>query len=109
MISSNPKFIPFPIFAAGGMAPAQSPVISSSNPTFAQYYSVVQNGGPVYTFGTSAPPYTWNVATNAVGDFLGRGTPQILLGGTELGPEWQPSPVRLLVNSGNGTFTDGSA
>jgi len=105
----NPKFISLLIVAASGIAAAQSPVISSTNPTFGQYYSVVQNGGPVYAFGTSAAPYTWNVTTSAVGDFLGRGTPQILLGGTDFAPAWQPSPVRLLVNSGNGTFYDGSA
>jgi hypothetical protein len=94
------------IVVASAMASAQ---ISSTNPTFARYYSVVQNGGPAYTFGTPAVPYVWYIVASAVGDFQGLGTPQILLGGSTFGPGWQPSPVRLLVNSGHGAFADGRA
>ncbi len=99
------------LIAASGTAFAQSPVISSTNPTFAQHYSIIQDAGPTYVFGqNNAPTNGWYIYADAVADFLGRGTPQILLGGFAVsGTTWLQAPVRLLVNTGSGTFADGAA
>jgi len=89
---------------------AQSPV--SSNKTFADYYAMKADAGPTYIYGPYDVPransYTLWIASDAVGDFLGRGAPQILLGGGtgNLVGEWAQGAVRLLVSGRDGTFTD---
>jgi hypothetical protein len=85
------------------IAAAQSPV--SSNPTFSKYYSVNPDAGPTYdSSGTNDTPanyFYWNIDSSLVGDFLGRGTLQILLGGhlTDSSGAWQRFPVKLLAAS----------
>src|ERR1035437_6491237 len=88
---------------------AQSPV--SSNKTFADYYAMKADAGPTYIYGpydVPAKSYTLWIASDAVGDFLGRGARQILLGGgtSNAVGEWVQRPVRLLVSGRDGTFTD---
>ncbi len=85
--------------------------LTSTNPAFTKYYSVIQDAGPTYSFGpNNTPVYSWYIFTDAVADFLGRGAPQILLTGfSSNNSQWVQAPVRLLVNTGNGTFTDGAS
>src|ERR1035437_1769051 len=88
---------------------AQSPV--SSNKTFTDYYAMKADAGPTYISGpydVPADSYNLWIQSDAVGDFLGRGAPQILLGGstTNLVGGWAQGAVRLLVSGRDGTFTD---
>jgi uncharacterized protein (TIGR03437 family) len=106
---SHRNFIPVCLLMAFLTWPATSQTFpSSTNPSFAKYYNLVPDGGPTYAFGPSDPYPGWMIFSDAVADFLGRGTPQILLGGFSLTGTntWTRVPVRLLVNGGNGTFSD---
>jgi hypothetical protein len=68
---------------------ASGQTLASTNPNFAKYYSMTLDGGPTYTFGPSTPYNNWSIFVNANADFLGLGTPQILLGGFGLlGKTW---------------------
>src|ERR1035437_2001104 len=88
---------------------AQSPV--SSNKTFADYYAMKADARPTYIYGpydVPAKSYTLWIASDAVGDFLGHGARQILLGGgtSNAVGEWGQRRVRLVMSGRDGTFTD---